>query len=89
MNRLLVVRNGQSRFFVRHALISVCALLVVRQRCRIGPEHRSRIEGEPTIQHSRYSSRGFAEHEEQLLKEHCLPKTMCCDFSKAARPSHR
>ena len=26
MNRLLVVRNGQGRFFVRRALIGVCAL---------------------------------------------------------------
>jgi hypothetical protein len=53
---------------------------------RIGPEHRS---GMKATNHSAFAlpCRGFAT--KGILKEHCLPRTMWCDFSKAARPSHR
>ena len=66
MHRLFVLRNRQERLLRRTRTYQSLGTTVVLRHWRIGPEHRSRIEGEPTIQHSRYSSSGFAEHKEQL-----------------------
>ena len=89
MYRLFVLRNDKSGCFGGHALISLWALLLCSGIRRIGPEHCSRIEGEPTIQHSALLISWVCRTQRAIAREHCLLKTMCCDFSKAASPSHR
>ena len=64
-------------------------ITVVHRHWRIGPERRSPIEHERTVQHSRYSWSWVCQTQRTIAKERCLPKTMCCDFSKAASLSHR
>jgi len=59
-------KERQERLLRRTRSYQSLGITVVLRHWRIGPEHCSRIEGEPTIQHSRYSSHGFAEHKEQL-----------------------
>ena len=69
MYRLFVRRNEKSVCFYGCALISLWALALVLRHWCIGPEHPYNIEGEPTIQHSRYSSRGFPKHKKQLQRD--------------------
>ena len=52
MNRLLVVRNRSGPFLCTPCTYRCLCTMVVRQRGRIGPEHRSYIEGKRTTQHS-------------------------------------
>ena len=68
MYRLFVLRNDTSGCFVQTRTYQSLGIIVVLQHWRIGPEHCSRIEGEPTIQHSSHSSPGFPKHKKQLQR---------------------
>ena len=59
-------KERQHRLLRRMCTYQSVGITVVLQPCRIGPEYHSHIDGEPTIQHSRYSSSGLAKHKEQL-----------------------
>ena len=64
-------------------------ITVVLRHRRIGPEPRSGIEGEPTVQRSGYSSPGFPKHKKQLQRDLVGSRTRRCDLSRMPSPPQR
>src|SRR5208337_469714 len=59
-------KKRQERLLRRTRTHQSLGITVVLRHWRIGPERRSPIERECTVQHSAYSCPGFAKHKEQL-----------------------
>ena len=68
MYRLFVLRNDKSDCVGGHALISLWALLLCFGNGALAQSTAPTVKRERAIQHSGYSSSGFAKHKEQLQR---------------------
>ena len=88
MYRLFVLRNDKSGCFGGHALISLWALLLCSGIGALAQSTAPPLNANPPFSIRATHLLGLP-NTKSNCKGTCLPKTMCCDFSKTASPSHR